>query len=191
MKEEEIKLLRTNSVSTTTPRSPPAAVVHDCADSDRQTAPAQRSKLVLLDRHRGHARPRAHHLAARDQLQGALVVELRRPTDRHLQPLAGGQSLICEKQQPFAAHVHHAARSDQLVPLVRHPKSYFAIHGISSRIAPIAIAATVAQICAKSNWQRHFPAPPRSSSDNSRIPPRSINNNEPELTICGVQPVAQ
>ena len=103
-----------------------------------------RAELVLLNLDGGAALLEADHFAARDQLQSALIIELRRPTDRQFQLSSRRQEVTGAEQHAGAGNIDGPAVSRVFgAAFVEHAVANFALDQKPVRMAPIGLGRRV------------------------------------------------
>jgi len=118
--------------------------VHLLNQRTRGGARRLRSELVLLNLDGGAALFEADHFAARDQLQSAFIIELRRPTDRQFQLSPGYQQVIGAEQHPGAGNIDGSAVAPVFgAAFVQHAVADFALDREPVRMAPVGFGRWV------------------------------------------------
>ncbi len=110
------------------------SVDHEARDGDGLLG----AELVLLNLDRGAALLEADDFAARHQLEGGFIIELRGPTDGQLQLAAGDQKMIGAEQDAGTGNIDGPAVSRVFAAaFVEHAVTDFALDRKAIRVAPV------------------------------------------------------
>jgi hypothetical protein len=131
-----------------------------------KTSRALGSELVLLNLNGCPSLLQARDTSARDQFQMALVVQLRRPTDRNLEPLARKENLICREEDAVAADVYCLTSPFLVIAsLVQDFVANLSLDGKSIRVPSFGVRVAVGQLIGKQDSR-----PPRKRMPGSTKP---------------------